>query len=122
MKVKEIAEQISKGILASFQKHGFKFLKKQNEFIRKTEQGHQVFQLFYYKKEGYITIDPEIRIHIHEIESIYKSIAQIIYRPYLTLGNHFLTIRDYDGDAAHYKSKPTKKWLIENDEDVQHLI
>ncbi|UKB82725.1 hypothetical protein LF887_17120 [Chryseobacterium sp. MEBOG06] len=122
MKVNEIAQQISDGVLESFQKSGFQYRKAQKEFVRKKDNVEQIFKLFFYKKEDNITIDPEIKIHVKEIESIYKSIAQIKSRPYLTLGNHFLTIRDYDGDAANYKSKPAKEWLIENDEDVKHLI
>ena len=34
MKVNEIAQQISEGILDSFQKHGFKYRKAQKEFVR----------------------------------------------------------------------------------------
>ncbi|PWN64106.1 hypothetical protein [Chryseobacterium viscerum] len=123
MKIKEVSQQISEGILKSFQKHGFKYRKTQTEFIRKTETSDQIFRLHYYKENDItITIKPELIIHVHAIESIYKSIAQIEGRPYSTLGNYFSHIRDYDGDATNYKRKPTKYWLIENDNDIQHLI
>ncbi len=122
MKVNKIAQQISDGVLESFQKHGFKYRKAQKEFIRKTDNIEQIFRLLYYKKDKYITIDPKLIIQVIEIESIYKSIAEIEGRPYLTLGNHFLAIRDYDGDDFNYKKKPTKEWLIEDEEDVKHLI
>lgn len=123
MKVQEIANQISEGVLDSFQKHGFKYRKAKKEFIRKTDKADQIFRLYYYKEnDGTVTIKPQIIINIYEIESIYKSIAQIDSRPYLTLGNYFSHIRDYDGDAVNYKNKPTKYWLIENDEDTAHLI
>lgn len=122
MKVNEIAQKISEDVIESFQKHGFIYRKVQREFVRKKDNVEQIFKLFFYKKTDYITIDPEIKIHIKEIESIYKSIAQIESRPYLTLGNHFLTIRDYDGDSANFKGKPTKEWLIEDGRDIQHLI
>ncbi|WP_332452953.1 hypothetical protein [Chryseobacterium aquaticum] len=123
MKVNEIAQQISDGVLESFQKHGFKYRKAQKEFIRKTDNADQIFRLYYYKEnDGTVTIKPELIIQVKEIEAIYKSIAQIKGSPYLTLGNYFSHIRDYDGDDANYKRKPTKYWLIENDEDISHLI
>lgn len=122
MKVNAIAQQISDGVVESFQKYGFYYRKAQKEFVRKKDNVEQIFKLFIYKKNDHFTIDPEIKIHLKEIESIYKSIAQIESRPYLTLGNHFLKIRDYDGDSANYKNKPTKEWLIENEEDIEYLI
>jgi len=123
MKVNEIAQQISEGVLDSFQKHGFKYLKSQKEFVRKTEKADQIFRLFYYKEnDGTITIKPELIIQVKEIESIYKSITELKSRPYSTLGNYFSHIRDYDGDAANYKNTPTKYWLIENERDAEYLI
>lgn len=123
MKVNEIAQQISEGVLDSFQKHGFKYRKTQSEFVRKTKYVEQIFSLLYTKEhDGTITIKPELIIHIHDIEIIYKSIAQIKYRPYLTLGNDFSEIRDFDGNEANFKKKPTKYWLIEDNDDVEHLI
>lgn len=122
MTTKELSERISKGVSSFFQEHGFVFRKKDDEFVRKIDQGEQILRLFYYKKNNHLTVKPEIIIKIYEIESIYKSVAEIKYRPYLTLGNNFLEIRDYDGDEINYKKKPTKEWLIENDEDVEHLI
>ncbi|WP_333577720.1 hypothetical protein [Sphingobacterium sp.] len=123
MTVNQISEQISAGITESFEKEGFKYLKSQRKFVKKTKNVEQVFSMLYTKRNnGSITIKPELLIHIFEIESIYKEIAQIKYRPYLTLGNYFSNIRDYDGDAKKYNGAQTRLWLIENDEDVQHLI
>jgi len=123
MSIKEVSNQISEGVLTSFQKHGFKYRKTQEEFIRKSNNADQIFRLYYYKEnDDTITIKPELIIQVKEIEAIYKSIAQIKGSPYLTLGNYFSHIRDYDGDDANYKRKPTKYWLIENDEDINHLI
>lgn len=123
MKVNEIAQQVSDGVLENFQKHGFKYRKAQREFVRKIKGSDQIFSLMYTKRnDGTITVKPELIIQVKEIESIYKSVAEIEGRPYLTLGNHFLTIRDYDGDDFNYKKKPTKEWLIEDEEDVKHLI
>lgn len=123
MKINEIAQQISDGVLESFQKYGFKYRKAQREFVRKIKEADHIFSLMYTKKnDGTITIKPELIIQVKEIEAIYKSIAQIKGTPYLTLGNHLLTIRDYDGDDLNYKKKPTKEWLIENQEDINHLI
>lgn len=122
MKIQEIAEQISEGVLSSFQKHDFKYRKTQRDFIRKAEQADQIFSLLYTKIDDYITVKPELIIHVHEIESIYKSIAQIKGRPYMTLGNNFLTLAEYDGDDANYQKKPSKDWLIESDGDVEYLI
>ncbi|NPA07756.1 MAG: hypothetical protein GXO46_02030, partial [Chlorobi bacterium] len=122
MKVREVAQQISEGVLESINKYGFKYRKAQKEFVRKKDNVEQIFKLFFYKKGNFITIDPEIKIHIEEIESIYKSIAKIESRPYLTLGNHFLKIRDYNGDDANYKSRSTKEWLIESEKDIENLV
>ena len=123
MKIQELADKISNGVLKNFEKHGFKYRKKKQEFVRKTNNAEQIFRLYYYKQnDGTITIKPEIVIHIYDIESIYKKIAQIEYRPYLTIGNYFSNIKDYDGDSANYKNKPTRFWLMENDDDVLHLI
>lgn len=123
MKVKEISNQISEGVLANFEKHGFKFKKTHNEFVRKTQYAEQIFHLIYYKEnDGTITIKPEILIHVHEIESIYKSITQIESRPYLTLGNYLSEIAEYDGDEINFRKKPTKYWLIANNENLEYLI
>jgi hypothetical protein len=123
MKIKEVSNQIAEGVLKNFEKYGFKLRKARNEFVRKTQNAEQIFHLIFYKEnDATITIKPEIVIHIDEIESIYTRIAQIKERPYLTLGNYFSQIRDYDGDAANFKNKATRYWLIENEQDVLHLI
>ncbi|WP_316795506.1 hypothetical protein [Pedobacter agri] len=123
MKIPEVSKEISDGILESFKKNGFKFRKARNEFTRKLKNAEQIFHLIYYKENnGTINIKPEVVIHIDDIESIYKKISQIKYRPYLTLGNYFSQIKDYNGDAANFKNKATKYWLIENEHDISHLI
>lgn len=123
MKITEVKEQIVEGISKSFQKHDFKYKKQSEDFIRQINNTSQIFRLnFYRENNGTITIKPEIIIHINDIETIYKSIAYIKDRPYLTLGNYFSEIRDYDGNALNYKKKPIKYWLIEDGEDIEHLI
>lgn len=123
MKIQEVATKISEGVLDSFTKQGFKYLKSRQEFVRKTNNAEQIFRLYYYKKDdGSVTIKPELIIQVREIQNIYKSIAEINGRPYSTLGNYFSHIRDYNGDAANYKRQSTRYWLIENEDDVQHLI
>lgn len=122
MIIKEIAQQISEGFSDHFKIYDFKFKKSTNEFFRKTDKVTQIFSMLYTKVDDYITITPELIIHIKDIEDIYKSIAQIKGRPYLTLGNNFLTLADYDGDDANYKKKPSRDWLVENDDDIKYLI
>jgi hypothetical protein len=123
MTILKVATKISEGVLESFKKHSFKYLKSQQEFVRKTDNADQIFRLYYYKEDdGAITIKPELIIQVKEIQKIYKSITEVKGRPYSTLGNYFSHIRDYDGDARNYRRQPTRYWLVENEGDIQHLI
>lgn len=123
MKIKEVSEQISAGLIESFQKHGFKYRKTNTDFIRKGDQADHVFKMFYYKEDdGTITIKPEIIIHVHSIEDVYRSVSESNENPYLTLGNYLSEIAEYNGDEVNFRKRPIKYWLIEDENDIEYLV
>lgn len=123
MKVSEVSNKLFDLINPVFEERGFSLNRQKKQFTRKDNGAIQLFDLFFYKKSDHITIKPEIRIKMDEIEKIYRSITSIESRPYRTLGNHLFEIVRYiddgveidDGEGSLYD------WLVEDEESVQKL-
>ncbi|RXG11491.1 hypothetical protein DSM03_11622 [Leeuwenhoekiella aestuarii] len=124
MKITEASNKLLEGISLSFEKKEFKLNKKKREFVRDTNGCSQIVDLFFFKKGDSITIKPEIRIKINDIEAIYKTITSINDRPYLTLGNHLFEILRYknEGSEKGVRTNALSNWLINDENDICKLI
>lgn len=124
MNIKDVSDELLSQIHDSFKEFDFVLNKGQSEFKRNANNCTQIVDLFFYKRNKIITIQPEIRIKEHHIEKIYQTISQIKDRPYLTLGNHLFKIVKYIDNAIEIdeSEEETKDWLVEDDNDISKLV
>lgn len=122
MKVSEVSKLLLESLVPVMERHGFKLNKRDKEFTRKIGESSQIFDLFFYKKTGHISIKPEVRIKIESIDKVYKSITTIENRPYCALGNHLFEIVRYLETGNETDRGELSNWLVEDEEDVQKLI
>lgn len=121
MKIKDVFNSIVNGINPFLIEQNFICNKNKQEFKRSHNNIIQIIRFLFHKKENKIYLKLEIIIKLLDIEHIYQSVTNIDGRPYLTIGNDFLILRNKEDDFD-YKKKPTTYWLIETDKDVENII
>ncbi|GEM52630.1 DUF4304 domain-containing protein [Empedobacter brevis] len=121
MNIKNVFTSIANGIAPFLIEYNFICNKNKQEFKRSNNDVAQIIRFFFHKKSDKIYLKLEIIIKLSEIENVYKSITNIEGRPYLTLGNDFLILKNKADDFC-YKKKPTNYWLIENDNDIENIV
>lgn len=124
MTIKEITTKLFEGITPSFEKHGFKLNKRKRKFARSINGITNIFDFFFYSKNGYVTIEPEIRIKVSSIEKVYSSVSLIKDRPYLTMGNHLFEVVRYleGGKENGVREEALSNWIIQDEKQIQKLI
>lgn len=124
MRIKDTSNKIFNELIGNFEKLDFSLNRGKSEFKRNVNNCTQIFDLFFHKKANSIIIKPELRIKVHAIEDIYKSITNIKERPYLTLGNHLFEILRYidNGTEIDDSNEEIKDWLIEDENDINKII
>lgn len=122
MNIKDVFNSTVDGISdLLIEEHNFICNKSKKEFKRLNNNVLHIISFFYHKKDNKIYLRLEIIIKLLDIEHIYKSVTTIDGRPYLTLGNDFLILRNKKDDFD-YKKNPTTYWLIENSNDLENFI
>lgn len=122
MNIKDVFNSTVDGISdLLIEEHNFICNKSKKEFKRLNNNVLHIIRFFYHKKDNKIYLRLEIIIKLLDIEHIYKSVTTIDGRPYLTLGNDFLILRNKKDDFD-YKKNPTTYWLIENSNDLENFI
>lgn len=121
MRLSEAANYLLESLSPFMKKHGFKLNKRSREFIREMDDTKYIFDLFFYKKEDYISVKPEIRIKVEAIEQLYRTITIQENRPHYTLGNHLFEIVRYMDTGNETERGEISNWLIEDKEDLDKL-
>ncbi len=123
MKISDTSKQLLEAIAPQFEGHGFKLNKKAREFSRKVNNCRQIFDLYFYKERSHITIKPEIRIKVKEIEDIYRSVTKIDGRPFRTIGNHLFEILKYIDDGVEIVVEYNiYDWVVKDQMSLNKLI